>query len=58
MIVKRLCPALLQRQPENQPNGASAARRHFASWQISHALFEAVGDEPSPLHTRFRLPSE
>ena len=38
-----------QKQPENQPNGVSAARRHLASWQISYALFEAIGDAPSPL---------
>ena len=40
-----------QKQPENQPNGVSAARRYLASWQISHThtLFEAIGDAPSPL---------
>ena len=34
-------------------------RRRLAdilSWQTSYALFEAVGDESSPLHIHFRLP--
>ncbi|EEP68078.1 hypothetical protein [Kingella oralis] len=42
MIIKQLCPALFQRQPEKQPNKASAARRHFASWQTSHVLFNKL----------------
>ena len=45
------CLKYSQKQPETQPNRASVARRHLASWQINHVLLhKRFGDEPSLLH--------